>query len=632
MKKVVFSCLILCCELLCFGCMQNKKFFELENVAIVTSDSTTNVVRLAAVELQYFIWKTTGFKPEITSELPAGSKGIFVGGSQYTEAMQLPEKSFGEQEYLIDVTPERIVLMGQDTDSQSETERDKGRDNNGISPEKDRPVMDYGVATGDGAFNGVQVALPSIYDAQGTCYAVYDFIERFLGVRFFGPSPENVFIPEEREIKVSCQQIRRAPAIKYRHGTYTFEWPIVKEQYMEASGEMQQLFVRRLRMGGRKWAANHAFTGYQDRFLKKNPKRPELFESYHPEYFAKGRDGGASERQFCYTNPGFIRQVAKDAVRYFKEGKTIAEQVALGDYFAIVPLDNANWCTCEECQKLLALDKENIIGSHFNCGMATHYMWSFINDVAKEVKKEYPDSNKKLTALAYHVYAYLPEDIQLEDNIAVAPCLHPRNYWAPGMERNEMKFYKAWIEESKKSGRDVFLWNYLCFPTERGVIGKFNVFPGFNIHKLGEQIRMYAADQVKGVFFCGTGEQLDFYITMRLMDDPTLDTDQLMNDFFDNYFGQASESMKAFYTTIESVYSNSENYPENIQTEEAQFHQTEEIAWKYLGTPDVMEKLHQTIEQAQASARNDIEKCRVESWVEGVWKYMQEGYDIYNHQ
>lgn len=632
MKKVVFSCLILCCGLLCFGCMQDKKVFELENVAIVTSDSTTNAVRLAAVELQYFIWKTTGFKPEITSELPAGSKGIFVGSSRHTEAMQLPEKPFGEQEYLMDVTPERIVLMGQDTDSQSEAERDKGRDNNGISPEKDRPVMDYGLATGDGAFNGVKVALPSIYDAQGTCYAVYDFIERFLGVRFFGPSPENVFIPEDRKIKISCQQIRRAPAIKYRHGTYTFEWPIAKEQYMGASGEMQQLFVRRLRMGGRKWAANHAFTGYQDRFLKKNPQRPELFESYHPEYFAKGRDGGASERQFCYTNPGFIRQVAKDAVRYFKEGKTIAEQIALGDYFAIVPLDNANWCTCEECQKQLALDKENITGSHFNCGTATHYMWNFINNVAKEVKKENPDGNKKITALAYHVYAYLPEDIQLEDNITVAPCLHPRNYWAPGMERNEMKFYKAWIEESKRSGRDVFLWNYLCFPTERGVIGKFNVFPGFNIHKSGEQIRMYAADQVKGIFFCGTGEQLDFYITMRLMDDPTLDTDQLMNDFFDNYFGQASESMKAFYTKIESVYSNPENYPENIQTEEAQFHQTEEIAWKYLGTPDVMEELRQTIEQAQASARNDIEKRRVESWVEGVWKYMQEGYDTYNHQ
>lgn len=632
MKKKVLSCLILCCGLLCSGFLQAKKSFLLEGAYIVTSDSSTNTVRLAAVELQYFIWKTTGFKPKITSRIPVGSKGIFVGRSRYTEAMQLADKPFSEQEYLIDVAPERIVLMGQDEDFQSEAERNKGRDNNGISPEKDRPVLDYGLVTGDDSVNGLMVPLPSIYDAQGTCYAVYDFIERFLGVRFFGPSPENVFIPEARKIKVACQQIRRAPAIKYRHGTCTFEWPIVKEQYMGATGDMQQLFIRRLRMGGRKWAANHAFTGYQDRFLRKNPKRPELFESYHPEYFAKGRKGGASERQFCYTNPGFIRQVAEDAVRYFREGKTFAEQIALGDYFAIVPLDNANWCTCEECQMQLALDKANIIGSHFNCGTATHYIWNFINNVAKEVKKEKIMGDKKLTALAYHVYAYLPEDIQLEDNIAVVPCLHPRNYWVPGMERNEMKFYKAWIEESKKSGRDVFLWNYLCFPTERGIISNFNVFPGFNIHKSGEQIRMYGADRVKGGFFCGTGEQLDFYITMRLMDDPALDIDLLMDEFFDNYFGQASKSMKAFYTKIESVYSDPKNYPENIQTEEAQFHQTEEIAWRYLGTPDVMDDLRLTIEKAQKSAKSDLEKRRVESWVNGVWKYMLKGYSSFNQK
>lgn len=92
-------------------------------------------------------------------------------------------------------------------------------------------------------------------------------------------------------------------------------------------------------------------------FLKQNPARPELFEGSYPEYFAVGRGGGASERQFCYTNPDFIHQVAQDAIRYFEGKGTIAEQVALGEYFAIVPLDNSSWCTCDECQKLLAIDK-----------------------------------------------------------------------------------------------------------------------------------------------------------------------------------------------------------------------------------------------------------------------------------
>lgn len=630
MKRSVLIGLMLCCGLVCSSFMQAKSGFPLKKgVNIVTCESPSNSVRLAAIELQYFIGKVTGCKPEITTEALTGSGTIFVGRSRYTDQMNLPSKAFGEQEYLIDVTPKYVVLMGQDEDGCPVAGRDKGRDNIGITPEKDRPVLDYGAVTQDASVKGVMVTLPSIYDAQGTCYAVYDFVERFLGVRFFGPSPENVVVPSKSKVRIACQQIRRAPAIKYRHATYTFEWPIVKDQYMGANGEMQQLFVRRMRMGGRKWAANHAFTGYQDRFLKKNPNRPEVFESYHPEYFAKGRNGGASERQFCYTNQAFIKQVAKDAVRYFKEGDIIADQIAIGDYFALVPLDNANWCACEECQKQLALDKENIVGSHFNCGTATHYIWNFVNNVAKEVKKEVPD--KKLSALAYHVYAYLPEGIQLEDNIAVAPCLHPRNYWAPGMERNEMRFYKAWVEESKKSGRDIFLWNYLCFPTERGMlIGHYNVFPGFNIHKTGDWVRMYAADQVKGVFLCGTGEQLDFYITMRLMDNPALDTDQLISDFFTSYFGNAGADMETFYREIESVYSNPSNYPSDVQTQEAQFHQTKEIAWKYLGTKEVMDKLAVSIEKAQKAAKSEWEKRRVESWVTGVWNYMVEGFNEYN--
>lgn len=621
--KSKFLFILLFVPIIGFG----KNFVIDKNTCIVVNpDSTSSiVVTFASTELQYFIEKVTGIRVPIVKETETVLHNcIYVGAQALPSSKEQTYLPWQEQEYVVDVSADRIILTGNDTNDKNIL---TGRDNTGIVPETDRIQIHYQQATGDQAVPQV-LTLPSVYDAQGTCYAVYDFIERFLGVRFYGPHPENIYIPHTQKIKISPQLIRRSPALKYRQGTYSFDWPMMKEQYLNASPEMQQLFVRRMRMGGRRYAANHAFTGYQDRFLKKNPKRPELFESYHPEYFAKGRDGGASERQFCYTNPGFIKQVAKDAIRYFQGEGVIAEQIALGDYFGVVPLDNANWCTCEECQKLLALDKDNIIGTHFNCGTATHYMWNFINQVAKEVKKEIP--NKKISALAYHVYAYLPQDIHLEENIAVAPCLHPRNYWAPGMERNEMKFYKAWIKESKKTGRDIFLWNYLCFPTERGLlIGKYNVFPGFNIHKTGELLKMYAEDGVKGIFLCGIGEQLDFYITMKLMDDPSLSINTLVDEFFTFYFGQASGPMKAFYEKIESVYSSPKNYPEEIQTQDAQFHQTEEIAWKYLGTKPVMDELANWIEKANSTVKNEDERVRVESWTKGIWKYMQEGYEHY---
>lgn len=615
--------------LLCFSVAVAGEAFTLNrDTRIVIGPDPSDAVRLAATELQYFIGKVTGIKiPVQESHVSDADNAIFVGRSAYTDKHGFGDIDLAEQEYVIDIAPRRIVLMGKDADTGSEVVRDKGRGNNGFSPEEDRRRIDYRQATGD---NDVvaQLTLPSIFDAQGTCYAVYDFVERFLGVRFYGPDPANIVAPSIKKLKIGKEHIRRAPALKYRDGSLTFGWPMMKQQFMDASDDMVQLYMRRMRMGGRRWAANHAFTGFQDRFLKPNPDRPEIFEQSHPEYFAAGRDGGSHERQFCYTNTGFIDQVARDATRYFNGKGTVAEQVALGDYFAIVPLDNASWCECDECRKMLALDKGNCLGEHFNNGTATHYIWNFVNEVAKKVKSEAP--GKKLAALAYHVYAYFPEGIELEDNIAVAPCLHTRNYWAPGMLRNEMAFYKRWIEESKSSGRDIFLWCYLGFPTERGVFTNFNVFPGFNAHSTGEQLRMYAADGVKGIFLCGLSEQLDFYLAMKMMDNPSLDTDGVLDEFFSRYFGRAAEPMKNFYAKIESVYSDTANYPANVQNDDAQFHQTRDIAWGCLGTPEVMKSLEMYMAQAEAKAKSPEEKERVNSWKVGVWDYMRQGFDEYN--
>ena len=85
--------------------------------------------------------------------------------------------------------------------------------------------------------------MPSIFDAQGTCYAVYDFIERFLGVRFYGPSPKNIVVPSIQRLRIDNVHIQRAPAIKYRDGSLTFGWPFMKAQFMDATEDMLHFLV-----------------------------------------------------------------------------------------------------------------------------------------------------------------------------------------------------------------------------------------------------------------------------------------------------------------------------------------------------------------------------------------------------
>lgn len=50
------------------------------------------------------------------------------------------------------------------------------------------------------------IELPDIFDDQGTCYATYDFLERFCDVRWYGPTelntnsvPRNTLTIEKKE-------------------------------------------------------------------------------------------------------------------------------------------------------------------------------------------------------------------------------------------------------------------------------------------------------------------------------------------------------------------------------------------------------------------------------------------------
>ena len=591
------------------------------NAVIVTAEQTTPAARLAALELQYHIEKITGaVLPIRTDRFEVKGNCILVGESEATRKLGLKGKDFAAQEYLIRFLPKTIVLMGRDWQDTPANRKEAGRGTNFYTLQQSRHKIEYLKAIGRDNQSGLEklpLTLPGIFDDQATCYATYDFLERFCGVRWYGPTELNTIFPNRKTLTVAGDEIRRSPALKHRVGIGG-GWPIIKAQWNNPNPDQLNLYWRRLRLGGEKWAGNHSFRSYYDRFLKKNPNQPELFEAERPEFFAVGWSTG--ERQMCYTNQALIQQVAQDARDYF-DGKGLKGlQPAMGDYFVIVPMDNANWCKCEHCQAILAKDAENKREAHFHSGTATHYLFNFVNAVAREVKKTHPD--KFISTLAYHVYAFKPTEFELESNVAVAPCLQVRNYWAPRIRDLGLGFYKKWVESKD---RPIYLWNYYCFPMEPAVIQGWHCFPGFSAHRLGNLIKMYHADGVRGVFLCGIGEQVDYYLTMKMYDQPELDVDELLDEFFSNYFGSAAEPVKKFYIRIEEIFNDTSNYPEEVALHDKQFHQTEEIAWKYLGTKERMEELGKLIEQAKTMTVTDTEKARLATWEIGVWQYMVQG-------
>ena len=68
-----------------------------------------------------------------------------------------------------------------------------------------------------------------------------------------------------------------------------------------------------------------------------------------------------------------------------------------------------------------------------------------------------------------------------------------------------------------------------------------------------------------------------------------------------------------------------DNYPEDIKNGKTAPHQTEELAWKYVGTTERMENFGKLLAVAQTKADSDWAKMHVAAFEKDIWKHMLSG-------
>ena len=478
---------------------------------------------------------------------------------------------------------------------------------------------DDGAAEPTEATGYVMPPPPGGYTPQASCYAVYDFLERHCGVRWYAPGDDGTIIRAAATLAVDGTDVRRRPAMEFRDAPPSLRdlsWGLVaRGSYLP---EDATLFMRRMRLGGRNFYTMHSFEAYYDRFWKPNPKWPEKFEVSHPEYFAKGYSGNAYPPQLCYSNPALVAQVVKDARARFDAG---------AEMFDLVPMDNGSHCKCAACQSLIDPKDSD---AFFSSGRTSDLFYSFANKVAAELRTSHPD--KFVGVLAYFDYARFPKKIDaIEPNILVGPCLSVRNWWCPPMKANDMAFYKQWVE--KAPGRIHCLVVYQCFPND-ATGGRFKFFPGFHAHMLADAMRMFHEDGVRGIHLCGVAEYIDGYLTMRMMDFADFDVDRALDEFFTLYYGEAAGPMRQIHDLIEETFSNPANYPPAIRdpanytdykSGSKLFHQTKEMAWKWLGTQERIDKISALMAEAKAARLGDKERRHVEAFENIAMAHLLEG-------
>ena len=593
---------------------------------LVIAREATRAAQFAAHELQWHLRLITGadFPVARDDEAVAGAR-ILVGESAATRALGIDAGELKSQEYLIRFAPELIVLLGRDQD--------------------DRGVVQYRQAP-----SAEQLATwPGLWDEQGTMYATYEFLERYCDVRWLNPTESGTDCPRQPSLTVTGSGLRRAPFFRYRYAAYpssenydayTGLWPGESEGYARweaaAYPELRRqfagsdyaiakrgwvtLFRLRRREGGEICLGNHSLYGYYRRFWAPEAGQEALFEAKHEDWFAQGYEG--QPPQMCYTSRGLVEQVAKDACEFFETGRSYPGAQAGGNCFCVEPMDNDAFCKCVECQTWLT--GRDADSPFFSNGRHSDYFFQFVNEVAKRVRAKHPD--KWIVCLAYMTHAAPPVKVTLEPNILVQYCFacNRLNFDRPSYE-HEIELLKQWRATSPK--RPLYLWLYYTFPIEVANGGRFHCFPGFFAHAIDEQFRLFREQDYRGVFHCGYGQDVEAYLTYRLMDEAGLDVDRLLDEYFARLYGPAAEPMRRFYEIVEETYGDPADYPEPIASgrPEGHHHQTEEVAWGHLGTEGRMAELAALMEQARAAAQTPEQKTRVELFALGTWDYMVAG-------
>ena len=579
---------------------------------IVIAEQADRAARFGAQDLAWHLKEITGAEFRIVTAKSGDKLPIYVGESAGTKAKKA---QFGKQEYVVDVRPDAIELVGFDKDDKTGT-----------------------VALLDKKGNFVRKGWPDVHAMQGSMYAVYEFLEFAVGVKWLTQDAAGTMLPKDANLAVETSTKRGVPCFSYRGGTMddgcddtvwpwrnkakqaeyrALAYPGLDDRQISA---LRFLFILRHRGCGSLNPVNHSFYHFYDQYLHKTSKH---FKEYHPEIFAKGYPEGAEPPQLCYTNPKTKELVVKMIRDYFDNGGFREKGRNIGklgmiwgeDNFSIEPMDNGSMCQCEACRKLLDLDKDA-----FGPGKpGDSIMWfTFVRDVAAEILKSHP--GKTISTLAYGGHEPTPKGIALPPNVKVyfCPSANRGNPCGKGF-RGQMARMHDWHE--KYPNTKLGVWFYNTFPYEHYRNAGYQGPHGYFAHEAVRQYReLRELNATDGIFHCGLPGSVCIYMAFELMVNPDREADELLDEYFAQ-FGAAAKPLRKFYDVVERRWCDPSL---RVRGKAGQA-----LGWESICPAPVMAELEKLVDEAAALVKTDVERRRFAYWKFDNWDYMKSGFDSY---
>ncbi len=415
----------------------------------------------------------------------------------------------------------------------------------------------------------------------GTEFGVYEFLERYLGIRWLFPGPAGEYVPSVTTIDIPMYTVRQEPVFFSR-------------QFSGLRGAEQQQWARRNRM--------HARIKFHHNLLHLFP--PEQYTKTHPEFFPI-HDGKrylpknnkvVGNWQPCFTAPGLVDEAVKNICAYFaKHPEATSYSLGVNDGWA----NSSGHCQCDRC-RLQDSGKKNSLGRR---DLSDRY-FAWANAVVEKVLEKYPD--KWFGCLAYNEIADPPSKVKVHPHIVPFLCYDRMKWVDQDIKRKRQSITEQWKQKAAKIG----WYDY--------IYGTPYLLPRVYFHTMANYYKYGAAHGVNVMYaeaYPNWGEGPKLYVALKLQWNPELNIDQLLHEWYEAAVGrQAAPYLSAYYRLWEKFWT------ERVPKGEWFMRDKEKMQYLYFGWPIYLDQVRfkdiensrELLEIASENVQTKGEKIRIQ--------------------
>ncbi len=490
---------------------------------IVLAKDAISSTKLAATDFQKHIKLISGAELPIVDR-PGDKTAVYIGDSEFTRKLGISLDDIKNSGYKVIVKDNYVVLAGRDL------QREPSFCSSTATIDKEKWQKFAGekysrLSTGPGDY--VKELGIRFQDDTGSLYATSELLEQ-LGVRWYMPYENGTVIPELKDVAVKNQNLKKESNYKVRFST--FYWG---EKFAAAS----LLWLKHLKYGS---AVGFDQNPHGVSVILGGMRKNDAQMQEHPEYFAMydgkllDKEGGGKPR---LTNPEFRKSTLNYMNKFFQACPDVST-VMLGMPDGLGTID-------ERDAKLFPPNPQR--EAKFSAYVWDYWLWA-----AQELKKTHPD--KSIGVLSYTSYAEPPPNLEKVPDNVMLYFMNVTCYLAqPNTKAYITRLRDRWLKRFSPGTTLMTGEHYLFYSSYH-----FPRYPVFFTKLLQEEMQ-----KVEGVAenrfieseaICPGLNHMTNYWQAKLLWDPYMDREAMLDDYYNLYYGPAKAEMKEFYEFAESVW------------------------------------------------------------------------------